>query len=167
MRCICTILVFLLFLNYQEYPSTFSIYLRYLRVWNDPSQCSASKDLVIHFGSVEACIKMPNGSKIKLAKLSILRFVLGTSLFITLIRNTSCSGCHNIPNVHSIDVWCESNFTSLFFNGNSCVVYFRISWLFETNLVRLNPLVFRNCITSTITLIACSNEGNESKQSSM
>ena len=118
---------------------------------------------MIHFGSIKAGIRMPNRSKIELTKLSIPRFVLETSLYITLICNTSCSGSHNIHNVRSIDVWFKSKFTSLFFNGNSCEVYFRISWLFETNLVRLNPPVFRSCITSTITLIPCSNEGNESK----
>ena len=106
---------------------------------------------------------MPNRSKIGLTKLSIPRFALGTSLFITLIRNTSCSGSYNIPKVHSVDVWFKLKFTSLFFDGNYCVAYFRISWLFETNLVRLNSLDFKSCITSTITLIAGSNEGNESK----
>ena len=118
---------------------------------------------MIHFGSIKARVRMPNGFKIELTKFSIPYFVLGTSLFITLIRNTGCSGAHNITNVCSINVWFKSKFTSLFFNGKSCVVYFRTSWLFETSLVRLNSLVFRSCITSTITLIACSNEGNESK----
>ena len=118
---------------------------------------------MIHFGSIKAEASMPNGPKIEPMKLSIPPFVLGTSLFITLIRNTSCYGSHNIPNACSIDVWFKSKFTSLLFNGNSCVVYFRISWLFETNLIRLNPLVFRSCITSTVILIACSNERNESK----
>ena len=69
---------------------------------------------MIHFGSNKAGIRMPNGSKIKIAKLSIPLFVLGTSLFITLIRNTSCSGSHNIPNVGSIDAWFKSKFTSVF-----------------------------------------------------
>ena len=98
---------------------------------------------------------MPNGSNIELMKLSISRFMLGTSLFITLIRYTSCSGYYNIPSVCSIDVWFKSKFTSLFFTGNSYVAYFGISWLFETNLVRLNPLVFTSCNISS--------EGNESK----
>ena len=102
---------------------------------------------------------MPNGLKIELTKLSILRFVLGTSLFITLIRNTSCSESHNILNVRSVDVWFKSKFTSLFLNGNSCVVCFRI----EINLIRLYSLVLRNCTASTFTLIARSNEGKESK----
>ena len=39
---------------------------------------------------------MSNRYKIKLAKLSMPCFVLGTSLFITLILNTSCPGFHNI-----------------------------------------------------------------------
>ena len=128
MRCICTIFVFLLLLNYQEYPSTFSSYLRYLRVW-------IQRSCLIHFGSIKAGVRMPNGSKIELTKLIIPRFVSGTSLFITLTRNTSCSGTHNIPNVCSIDVWFKSRFTSLFFNSNFCVVYFRISRLFEKGWV--------------------------------
>ena len=68
---------------------------------------------MIHFGSVKAGVRMPNGSKIELTKLIIPRFVSGTSLFITLTRNTSCSGTHNIPNVCSVDVWFKSRFTSL------------------------------------------------------
>ena len=34
------------------------------------------------------------------------------------------------------------------------MVYFRVSLLFETNLVRLNPLGSRSCITPTTTLFA-------------
>ena len=60
---------------------------------------------MIHFGSIKAGVSMPNGSKIELTKLSIPRLLSETSLFITLLRNTSCSGSHNIPNVRSIDVW--------------------------------------------------------------
>ena len=77
---------------------------------------------MIHFGSIKAGIRIPNGSKIELTKLSIPRFVLVTSLFITLIRNTSCSESSNIPNVRSIDVWFKSKFPRMFFNRNSCVV---------------------------------------------
>ena len=54
---------------------------------------------------------MPNGLKIELTKFSIPCFVLETSLFITLIRNTCCSGAHNITNVCSINVWFKSKFT--------------------------------------------------------
>ena len=80
------------------------------------------RSCMIHFGSIKAGIRIPSGSKIELTKLSIPRFVLVTSLFITLIRNTSCSESHNVPNVHSIDVWFKSKFPSMFFNRNSCVV---------------------------------------------
>lgn len=60
---------------------------------------------MLHFGSVKAGVRMPNGSKIKLTKLSISHAVLGTSLFIALISNTSCCGSYNNPNVRLVGVW--------------------------------------------------------------
>ena len=99
--------------------------------------------------SFKSGVKMPCKLKIKLKKLSIPLFMLGTSLFIVLTCKTSFSGSHNISNICSIGVW----FVISLLDGNSCVVYFRISWLFD----------FTSCITSTITLIAYSNEGNESR----
>ena len=94
--------------------------------WSQSMFCF-QRSCMIYFASIKAGVRMPNRFKIELTKLSIPRFVLGTSLFITLILNASCSGYQNIPNVHSIDVWFKSKFTSLFFNGNSFVVYFSIS----------------------------------------
>ena len=98
------------------------------------------------FASVMAGLKMPNGSKIKLSKLSIPHFVLGTSLFIVLI----CIHFVLNPTIFLtiVRLVFYLNLTSSFFDGNSCVVYFRISRLFKANLSRLNPFDFRSCITS-------------------
>ena len=130
MRCICTILVFL-FLNYQEYCPTSKISEGMGR---SQSMFCFQRSCIMHFGSIKAGVRMPDGSKIEFTKLSIPCFILGTSLFIALIHNTSCSWSRNIPDICSVAVWYKSKLTDLFFDGNSCVLYFRISWLFEINL---------------------------------
>ena len=162
--------VHLYHLGISMVSNIFMVVFHFCHLFNISSGMGSSQSIfffqrscIIHFGSINAGVRMPNGSKIELTKLNIPRFVSGTSLLTVLIRNTSCFGSHNIPNVRSIGVWSKSKLTKFFDDGGCSVVHFKTSELFETNLVYLNPPDFSNCITSPITLVACSNEGKESR----
>ena len=105
---------------------------------------------------------IPRGSNMLLVKLSIPRFVFGTSLYTTLTFRTSSFGSQRIPKARLSSILPRSRTTSsgdkMLFGSN-----FKMLRLSNKNFVRLKPHDDNNSqILYTVSIASCC-ETNESR----
>ena len=122
---------------------------------------------MINFGSVRQGETIPTGSKMEQSKLSNPRFVFKKVLIKNVILSSSVFTFHEIPKALWVGSWSLYSAIAFLFSISVSGNWFRISWLFDTNFVHLNPDSLSTEITVLIILVKCSSELPDFKKSPM